>query len=195
MCSRLESAGRCRAANGGSSAQSGFGFSEKVEGSAEIIQALLTAGADLRLTSDDGTSPLMVAAGLGRATYIPGKPRADRSPSAEAAVKVLLDAGADINAVNEADFTPLHGAAYRGLNEVIQILVDRGANINARDYRGRTPYRLAEGSKQSFQFQTWPETAAYLKQLGANTSLGIPGTVQERLRDVPAADAQQQQQQ
>ena len=49
----------------------------------------------------------------------------------------------------------------------------------------------AEGAKQSFQFQSWPETAERLKQLGANTRLGIPGTVQERLRDVPVAVDQQ----
>jgi ankyrin repeat protein len=182
------------AANGGSSAQAGFGGNQNVESSAEIIQALLAGGADYHLTSDDGTNPLMVAAGLGRATYTPGQPRGDRSMSAEAAVKVLLDAGADVNSVNEADFTPLHGAAYRGLNEVVQILVERGARIDARDFRGRTPFRLAEGSKQSFQFQTWPETAEFLKKLGADTRLGIAGTVQERLRDVPAANAQQQQQ-
>ena len=163
------------------------------DSSSEILKTLLAAGADLRLTSDDGTNPLMVAAGLGRATFTPGKPRANRSPSAEAAVNVLLDAGADINGVNEADFTALHGAAFRGLNEVVQILVARGANINARDFRGRTAYRLAEGSKQSFQFQAWPETAEFIKKLGANTALSIPGTVQERLRDVPAADQQQQQ--
>lgn len=60
----------------------------------------------------------------------------------------------------------------------------RGANINARDYRGRTPYRMAEGSKQSFQFQAYPETAAFIATLGANTRLSIPGTVHERLRDV-----------
>jgi ankyrin repeat protein len=176
---------------GGDGGQLGVGGMS--DSSAEILKTLLAGGADLRLTSDDGTNPLMVAAGLGRPTFTPGKPRANRSPTAEAAVKVLLDGGADINAVNEADFTALHGAAYRGLNEVIQILVDRGANINARDFRGRTAYRLAEGSKQSFQFQAWPETAEFIKKLGANTTLGIPGTVQERLRDVPAADQQQQQ--
>ena len=42
------------------------------------------------------------------------------------------------------------------------------------------PYRLAEGSKQSFQFQAFPETAVLLAELGANTRLGVPGTVQER---------------
>src|SRR5207244_5324984 len=103
--------------------------------------------------------------------------RGTRLPAAEEAVKLLLDAGADVNAVNEADFTALHGAAYRGLNEVIQILVEHGANINARDYRGRTPYRIAEGTKQSFQFQDWPETAALLRRLGADTRLGVPGLV------------------
>ena len=94
-----------------------------------------------------------------------------------------------INAINEADYTALHGAAFRGLNEVIQILVDRGADLNARDYKGRTPYRIAEGSKQSFQFQAYPATAEFIKSLGANTRLGVAGTVQERARDLAAAAA------
>ena len=151
-----------------------------------------SAGANPHLTTADGTTPLMVAAGMGRATFSPGLQRGGRSQSAEEAVTVLLDAGADIHAVNEADFTALHGAAFRGLNEVIQILVDRGADINARDFKGRTPYRIAEGSKQSFQFQAYPETAEFLKKLGANTKLGVPGTVQERARDLTtlAAEAQ-----
>ena len=128
-----------------------------------------------------------VAAGLGRATFAPGLPRGSRSQSAEGAVALLLERGANINAVNEADFTALHGAAFRGLNEVIEFLVAHGANINARDFRGRTPYRLAEGAKQSFQFQAYANTAAYIKSLGADTTLGVPGTVQERMRDIPAA--------
>ncbi|MEO2199031.1 MAG: ankyrin repeat domain-containing protein, partial [bacterium] len=131
------------------------------------------------------TTPLMAAAGLGRCTYRPREPRGTRSPSAEQAVQVLVEAGADVNAVNEADFTALHGAALRGLNEVIAYLVERGAAVDARDFRGRTAFRMAEGAKQSFQFQSWPETAALLAALGAATHLGIPGTVQERLRDIP----------
>jgi len=174
----------------------GMSFGEGPEGSrrdssVDMIRVLLEAGADQRLATDDGTTPLMVAAGLGRSTFVPGLQRGRRSTNAEEAVKVLLDAGADVNAINEADFTALHGAAFRGLNEVIQILVERGANINARDFRGRTPFRLAEGSKQSFQFQAYPETAAFIATLGADTRLGVPGTVQERNRDVAAAGATQ----
>ena len=163
---------------------------EYVRDSAAIVRALLGAGADQHLTTDDGTTPFMVAAGLGRSTYRPRQPRGVRSPSAEAAVRILLEAGADINAVNEADFNALHGAAFRGLDEVVTYLVEEGADIDARDFKGRTAYRLAEGSKQSFQFQSWPETADLLRRLGANTQLGIPGTVQERLRDVPRAAEQ-----
>ena len=170
-----------------------FGVGEtRTSSNTAILHALLEAGADQHLTTDDGTTPFMAAAGLGRSTYTPRQPRGVRSPSAEEAVRVLLEAGADIDAVNEADFTALHGAAFRGLNEVVEYLVAKGADIDARDFRGRTAYRMAEGSKQSFQFQSWPETAALLAELGADTHLGIPGTVQERLRDVPAAGANDQ---
>jgi ankyrin repeat protein len=175
--------------SGGDNSQAAAGPPQWGTPATAVIETLLAAGADLTLTSDDGTTPLMVAAGLGRCTFNPNINRGGRSPSAEAAVTVLLDSGADINAVNEADFTALHGAAFRGLNEVIKILVDRGANINARDYRGRTAFRIAEGSKQSFQFQAYSDTAAFIKSLGADTTLGVPGTVQERMRDIPAAKA------
>lgn len=163
----------------------------RTEGYGEVIKALLDGGADFRITTADGTTPLMSAAGLGGATFTPGKQRGFRAEGAEEAVKLLVEAGADVNAVNEADFTALHGAAMRGLNEVVEYLVAKGAKINARDFRGRTPYRLAEGAKQSFQFQAFPETAELFKKLGADTTLGIPGTVQERLRDVAVTNAGQ----
>ena len=52
---------------------------------------------------------------------------------------------------------------------------------------------MAEGSKQSFQFQAWPETAELLRTLGADTSLGVAGNIQERqlereVKDVDATD-------
>jgi len=154
--------------------------------SVEVLEALLEGGADQQLTTEDGTTPFMAAAGLGPATYTPRQPRGVRATSSEQAVRLLHAVGADINAVNEANFTALHGAAFRGMNEVVDYLVANGADIDARDFRGRTAYRMAEGSKQSFQFQTWPETAELLKQLGADPRLGVPGTVQERLRDAAA---------
>jgi len=152
----------------------------------DIMRSLLAAGARPDLTSADGTTPLMAAAGCGRAAHWTNTERAPRQPVAEEAIDILIDAGVDVNAINEADFTALHCAAFSGLNELVQSLVEHGGDIDARDWRGRTPFRLAEGAKQSFHYQAWPGVAALLRELGADTTLGIPGTVQERLRGLAA---------
>ena len=165
---------------GGLQGEQGPTAQYRYDSSADVIRTLLAAGADPNLATDDGTTPLMMAAGLGVRSHQPLMPRGRPSPPAEMAVRTLVDAGADVNAVNNGDFTALHGATFRGLNEVIQYLVEQGADIDARDYRGRTAYRMAEGAKQSFQYQAFPETAEFLKALGANPRLGIPGTIHER---------------
>ena len=138
----------------------------------EMLRVLLEAGGDPRVATEDGTTPLMMAAGLGTRARQPDKKRGDPIPTALAAVKILVAAGVDVNAANEAGFTALHGAAYRGDNDIIQSLVEHGANVNAQEFRGRTAYRIAVGSQQGNFFQAWPETAELLKQLGADTNLG-----------------------
>ncbi len=118
----------------------------------------------------------MAAAGLGHGGGGPERPR----PEAVAPVQLLIDAGADINAANEAGFTALHGAAFVGINEVVHVLVDQGANLDAQDFMERTPFRIAEGAKQQFSFRSSPHTAELLTRLGADTTLGIPGELLER---------------
>jgi ankyrin repeat protein len=145
---------------------------EATAGPAEIVRVLLEAGANPNLTTEDGTTPLMLAAGLGTMSRQPEKKRSDPSPSALAAVKVLVEAGAKVNAVNEANFTALHGAAFSGSNEIIQYLVDQGAEINVQDFSGRTPFHIAVGAQQGPFFQSWPETADFLKELGSEPRLG-----------------------
>lgn len=163
----------------------------------DIINVLIEGGADPNLTTDDKTTVLMAATGLGHGTYLPGQPRGARTQDAEVAVKLLVEkAKVNVNVTNQAGFTALHGAAFKGLNEIIEYLVKVGADINAQDYMKRTAYRMAEGSKQTFQFQEWPETAEFLKTLGADTTIGISGREQERQRDARgnAANDQQDQQ-
>ena len=139
----------------------------------ETMGVLLEAGADPHLTTYDGTTPLMVAAGIGHAAFLPGRTRSAPNASAEAAVTLLVEAGSDVHVVNEANFTALHGAAFGGLNQVVEYLVAQGADINAQDFRGRTAYRIAQGTQQTFYVKEWPETAELLEVLGADTSLGV----------------------
>ena len=71
--------------------------------------------------------------------------------------KVLLDAGADIDALDEDLSTPLHWASSVGFQEMMQLLFERGANIYARDRYGETPLILENlthpGRSQGFRFR------------------------------------------
>jgi ankyrin repeat protein len=49
----------------------------------------------------------------------------------------------DINAVNEAGQSALHGAARMALDDVVQLLVERGAVLDLADKKGDTPTELA----------------------------------------------------
>ncbi len=159
-------------------------------GATAMMRILLAAGADPNIPTADGTTPLLVAAGLGGGGG--GRRRPDGSNPALERVKLLLDAGAKIDASNEARFTALHGAAFAGNDDVIKFLVGQRADINAQDFRGRTPYRIAEGAKQAFALVKSPEVAALLQSLGADPALGPSWEILERqlAREVTPAAAQ-----
>ena len=65
-------------------------------------------------------------------------------------VKLLLDRGADINAVSRNGFsaTPLQGAAAFKKVELATLLIERGANVNCRGEGGGTPLHEAAGNGQ-----------------------------------------------
>ena len=149
-----------------------------------MLRILLEHGADPTLASTGGVTPLMVAAGL---TQVQG-PRAQRGEvsafstnwgpdDSAAAVEFLLAHGADVNATNPSGHTALHGAAYMGADAVVRLLVRHGANVNAQDAQGQTPYRLAEGhlNVAGQGVTEWPRTAAILREVGADTTLGVDG--------------------
>jgi Ankyrin repeat len=101
---------------------------------------------------------------------------------------MCLDAGIDPNAADEDGRAPLHGAAHKGRNEVIQLLVDRGGNLAQHDHgsrdtvngdmKGQTwvPLNYAQGLvRVGVQSAiAHPETAAFIKQLMTAKGLEIP---------------------
>jgi len=136
----------------------------------EMMRLLLEHGADPSAESKNHTTALMAAAGIGFWQA--------ESPGAESealeAVKLTLELGANVNAANDGGFTPLHGAAVRGANSIVQLLVDKGAGLNAKTKKeGWTPLSIADGVFIANTYKAQPQTAALLRKLmGAAGSNG-----------------------
>ena len=59
-------------------------------------------------------------------------------------VKMLIDAGADVNAKGLADWRPLHFAVWNRFNsDVVKVLIQAGADPNVRNNKRNTPLGLA----------------------------------------------------
>lgn len=110
-------------------------------GDVETMKLLLDNKANVNTTTAAGVNALMIAAGTG---WRDGKSRATDANSVEA-VKLLAGMGLDINSVATNGETPLHGAASRGSDPVVQALIDLGANVNIKDKANRTPLDAANG--------------------------------------------------
>ncbi len=89
-----------------------------------LAKKLITEGADVNQKDSRGNSLLIVSAADGHAEM----------------VELLLESGADINAVDASmKATALHAAAYLGHPEVMQVLIERGIDIDAQGpYNGYT---------------------------------------------------------
>jgi len=61
----------------------------------------------------------------------------------EEATRILLDAGAKVNARDAEECTPLHWAAEYGHSSIARILLQHGADVDARDHRQRTSLHRA----------------------------------------------------
>ncbi len=117
----------------------------------DILRRLAASGADPRVALADGTTALMLAAGVlsqgplfdrrGRITVL----RQEDEAAARAAVETILSGGADPNAVNAQGDTALHGAAIRGYPSVVTRLLSAGARRDAANAKGQKAFDLADG--------------------------------------------------
>jgi ankyrin repeat protein len=87
--------------------------------------ATLIKNGGLTAADSDGDTPLMIAAAVG-------------SPES---VRLLLDAGANPNAMNKVDATPLMWCAADAAK--VKLLLDKGAYVNAKSKFGHTALQIA----------------------------------------------------
>jgi ankyrin repeat protein len=138
-------------------------------GDVTVMKVLLEKGADPKLATRNGVNPLMAAAGLGSKEEDTTGRRKTQADSIEA-IKLCLQAGIDINAVDSRGQTALHGAAFWGSDEVVQFLVDHGAKLDVKDRNGKTPLDAAMGLAGGVGFDgassaPRPSTTALIQKL------------------------------
>jgi len=149
------------------------------------IELLIDHDANVDLPNDGGITPVMAAAGVGSVEcdargYGPGIPHylaPETEQKSIAALKLLLDAGADLDArtlsgragARSAGRTALFGAAFWGWSDVVDYLVEHGAKIDVAERGGLTPVDAAMGKAgghgRGSTIEVYEDTAARLREL------------------------------
>jgi ankyrin repeat protein len=123
-----------------------------------LMKVLIELGADVKLANADNCTPLLAAAGVG--ALGDGDESAGTDEEAFAAVKLLLEIGADINAVDDNGETVMHGAAYQSRFNLVPLLAEHRADIkvwNRKNKAGWTPQTIAYGNRPG-NFRPSPDT-------------------------------------
>lgn len=139
-------------------------------GDLELLKLLIARGADPKINTRLGVTPLAVAAGIG---WVEGITQ-ERSPEETVqAVKYLLSLGIDPNFQAQTGRVALHGAAHKGATEVVKVLVAAGARMDVRDF-GNTDNR----GSPTLSEHTWLpiDYADGLVRVGVQSAIPHPQT-------------------
>ena len=126
------------------------------------MRFLVEHGADPAIATSTGSTALMAAAGLG---YDEGRHPDWTEAASLDAVKLVLDSGGDVNAVDENGNTALHGAAFTGALSVIKLLAGKGAKLDVKNDLGYLPVTIAEGIHIGALHKYRPEAGVLFRQL------------------------------
>lgn len=113
-----------------------------------LMRLLIELGADPTIPNADHVTPLLAASGVG--VLGDGDETAGTEEEAIEAVQLLLDLGADVNAVDDEGKTAMHGAAFKSWTKLVVFLADHGADVevwNQKNDRGWTPLMIAQGHR------------------------------------------------
>jgi ankyrin repeat protein len=144
------------------------------------MRLLLELGADPTLTTDDGTSAVLFAAGVAQGMGSLGAAPGSTEEALAALTLTLEIGGGTVNDVNERKETALHGAMYRGGSiALLDFLIARGVNLEGvENSRGWTPLRIADGvGIDGIAFIYYPEAAAHLREHMRARGMPVPPVV------------------
>ena len=121
----------------------------------DAMRVLIDAGADPKLGMTNGSSPVLLLAAARVAPAL--------EASVVAALRSLVEHGADLNAANARKDTALLTAARQGSNAIVRALGELGADLNAKDSAGKTALEIVmEPGRNQHE-----DTAAILRELAA----------------------------
>ncbi len=135
-----------------------------VTADAELMRFFVSLGADPKIPTADGATPLIVAAGLG--TRSPGEDAGSDSEVVEA-IAVAIELGNDPNTVDKNGETAMHAAAYKNVADAVRYLASHGANPdvwNQPNKHGWTPLTIAQGYRFG-NFKPSPPTVEALLEV------------------------------
>ena len=124
----------------------------------------------------------MAAAGVG--ALGDGDETAGTEEEALEAVRLLLDLGADVNAVDDNGETAHARRRLPKPPKVVQLLVDRGADINVwnrKNKAGWTPLMIAQGHRPG-NFRPEPETIPIIERAMRDAGVEPPKAARDPKR-------------
>jgi len=134
-------------------------------GDLALIELLVEFGGDLQLLNCDNVTPLLAATGIG--VLSDGDESAGTEEDAIRTSEYLIESGADINAVDDAGKTVMHGAAFKSWPTLIERLDQWGASSkiwNQKNEDGWTPLMIAQGQRPG-NFRPSEVTIAALQKI------------------------------
>ncbi|KAL3458291.1 ankyrin repeat-containing domain protein [Aspergillus heterothallicus] len=129
----------------------------------DVVAFFLECGASTKVTNDQ-YDPLTVAIGRHDVVLSGHDSSGIRPDASMAIIRLLVEYGADINALSFSQGSPFHEAVRLGLLDVVELLLENGAMIDLRVEGYGTPLQLAA-------LKGLPEMIGLLLKHGANMNV------------------------